>query len=83
MSDVHSVLAANEKLSQEVLRPAADTIDQSRRFPRENITALGKAGVLGLLVPVQYGGAGGGLAEMSRAIETWRKWNPSSLAPTM
>ena len=69
MTDVHSLLATNEKLSQEVLRPGADKVDQSRRFPRENMTALGKAGVLGLLVPAQYGGAGGGLAEMSRALE--------------
>jgi len=55
-------------LSQDVLRPGADQIDQSRRFPRENMVALGKGGVLGLLVPVQYGGAGAGLAEMSSAL---------------
>jgi len=70
MSDAQSLLAANSKLSQEVLLPAADQIDQTRRFPRENLTALGKAGVLGLMVPAQYGGAGAGLAEMSRVIET-------------
>jgi alkylation response protein AidB-like acyl-CoA dehydrogenase len=65
MADVQSLLVANEKLSQEVLRPGADQIDQSRRFPRENIAALGKAGVLGLLVPAQFGGAGASLGEMS------------------
>jgi alkylation response protein AidB-like acyl-CoA dehydrogenase len=70
MADVHSVLTTNEKLSQEVLRPGADRVDQSRSFPRENMTALGRAGVLGLLVPAEYGGVGGGLAEMSRALET-------------
>jgi len=70
MADANSLLAANEKLSQEVLRPRADEIDQARRFPRENMEALGKAGVLGLLVPSAYGGAGGGLPEMSRALET-------------
>jgi alkylation response protein AidB-like acyl-CoA dehydrogenase len=70
MADVQSLLAANEKLSQEVLRPGADQIDQSRRFPRENIAALGKAGVLGLLVPAQFGGAGASLGEMSRMLDT-------------
>jgi len=68
MADFYSLLATNEKLSQDVLRPGADQIDQSRRFPRENMVALGKGGVLGLLVPVQYGGAGAGLAEMSSAL---------------
>lgn len=70
MADVQSLLVANEKLSQEVLRPGADQIDQSRRFPRENIAALSKAGVLGLLVPAQFGGAGASLGEMSRVLDT-------------
>jgi alkylation response protein AidB-like acyl-CoA dehydrogenase len=70
MADVQSLLVANEKLSQEVLRPGADQIDQSRRFPRENIAALGKAGVLGLLIPAQFGGAGASLGEMSRVLDT-------------
>ena len=68
MAEVQSLLVANEKLSREVLRPGADQIDQSRRFPRENIAALGKAGVLGLLVPAQFGGAGASLGEMSRVL---------------
>ena len=46
MTEVQSLLAANERLSEEVLRASADQIDQSRRFPRENIAALGKVGVL-------------------------------------
>jgi alkylation response protein AidB-like acyl-CoA dehydrogenase len=70
MSEIQALLAANEKLSKEMLRANADQIDQSRRFPRENLTALGKAGVLGLLVPAQFGGAGAGLAEMSQVIDT-------------
>ena len=70
MSEIQALLAANEKLSGEMLRANADQIDQSRRFPRENLMALGKAGVLGLLVPTQFGGAGAGLAEMSRVIGT-------------
>lgn len=69
MPDIQAVLAANEKLSQELLRASADSIDQSRRFPRENLEALGKAGVLGLLIPVQYEGSGAGLAEMSQVLE--------------
>ena len=69
MADIQAVLAANEKLSQELLRASADSIDQSRRFPRENLEALGKSGVLGLLIPAEYGGTGAGLAEMSKVLE--------------
>ena len=69
MPDIQAVLAANEKLSQEVLRANGDSIDQSRRFPRENLHALGKSGVLGLLIPAQYGGTGAGLAEMSHVLD--------------
>jgi hypothetical protein len=36
MPDIQAVLAANEMVSQEVLRASGDSIDQSRRFPREN-----------------------------------------------
>jgi alkylation response protein AidB-like acyl-CoA dehydrogenase len=70
MADLKTILAENEKLSNELLRANADAIDRARRFPRENLQGLGKAGVLGLLIPAAYGGAGGGLAEMSQALET-------------
>jgi len=70
MADIKTILADNEKLSQEMLRANADRIDQARRFPRENLQALGNAGVLGLLIPAQYGGAGAGLAEMSQVLDT-------------
>jgi len=69
MSDIQAILVENEKLSQEMLRASADSIDQSRRFPRENLQALGKVGVLGLMIPAKYGGAGGGLAELSQVLE--------------
>jgi alkylation response protein AidB-like acyl-CoA dehydrogenase len=70
MSDIQALLTANEEISREVLHASADQVDQSRRFPRENMVALGKAGVLGLLVPTQFGGAGATLAEMSQVLDT-------------
>ena len=70
MENTAELLKRNETLARDVLAPAADKVDQNRRFPRENIEAIGKAGLLGLLVPREYGGAGGGLAEMSQALTT-------------
>jgi len=83
MPDIEAVLAENEKLSQELLRANADSIDQLRRFPRENIQALGRSGVLGLLIPAQYGGTGAGLAEMSHILEVQAQSCPSTAMVTL
>jgi len=64
--------------AQEIIARNAKEVDRERRFPRENITALGRCRVLGLLVPVEHGGAGGGLAEMSRALDQLAQACPST-----
>jgi alkylation response protein AidB-like acyl-CoA dehydrogenase len=69
MADIETILSKNEKISHETLRANADQVDQSRRFPRENLQVLGKADVLGLLIPTQYGGAGAGIGEMSQVLD--------------
>jgi len=63
------LLENTRKLSTEVLAKNADENDQRRSFPRANIERLGEAGLLGLLVPKEFGGAGGGVAEMAEALE--------------
>jgi alkylation response protein AidB-like acyl-CoA dehydrogenase len=68
-SKIQDLLARNDTLAREVLAPHADELDRARRFPRENLKALGQGGVLGLLVPAQYGGAGAGIQEMAAVIE--------------
>jgi alkylation response protein AidB-like acyl-CoA dehydrogenase len=78
MSDATTLLAANQQVSSKVLGPVADTIDQNRAFPRENLKALGQAGLMGLLIPATYGGAGAGLAEMSQVVETQAQYCSST-----
>jgi acyl-CoA dehydrogenase len=47
-----------------VLRTHASDADASARFPVENLRALRETGLLGLLVPAEHGGLGGGLTDL-------------------
>jgi alkylation response protein AidB-like acyl-CoA dehydrogenase len=60
---------AAEAVARDVLRPNAAQVDRDGSFPMENLRALGKAGLLGLLVPKEYGGAGEGLVTMAVVTE--------------
>src|SRR5215471_19011435 len=66
---IEELLSDNANLARDVLGAGAAAIDRERRFPKENLSVLGDRGLLGLLVPTEYGGAGGDLAEMSAVLE--------------
>src|ERR1700736_3957127 len=68
-NSAQDLLAENEKLAKELLAPHADETDRARRFPRENLQALGRSGLLGLVVPLEYGGADAGIPEMAPILE--------------
>ena len=53
------------RLSSTVLKSHAAEVDRERRFPSESLKELSAAGLLGLLVPAQYGGRGGGLMDLA------------------
>jgi alkylation response protein AidB-like acyl-CoA dehydrogenase len=61
---------AAEKVARDLIGPNAEEIDRNGRFPKENICALGKAGLLGLLVPKEYGGPGENLVTSVVVTET-------------
>ena len=46
------------ELAQGAVRPHAAEVDQAHRFPTEAIEAAKAAGLLGVLIPREYGGAG-------------------------
>jgi len=46
------------EVAQEVVRPHAVEVDRDHRFPDEAIDAAKAAGLLGVLIPREYGGAG-------------------------
>src|SRR6202171_2350808 len=53
-----SFRAAVRELAQDVVRPMAAEVDRDHRFPEEAIKAAAEAGLLGVLIPREYGGAG-------------------------
>jgi acyl-CoA dehydrogenase len=46
------------ELAQGVVQPRAAETDREHRFPREAVTAAAEAGLMGVLIPREYGGAG-------------------------
>ncbi len=75
---VQDLLAENERLATELLAFHADDVDRARRFPRQNIQELGRSGLLGLVVPQEYGGVGAGIPEMAQVLERMGQGCPST-----
>lgn len=48
-----------------VLAEHADRVDRTAAFPTESLDVLRRKGFMGFLVPVEYGGMGGSLAELA------------------
>lgn len=58
MPDYKALRIEIRKIVDEVIRPNADRIDREGIFPRENLTALARAGWNGVLIPQALGGRG-------------------------
>jgi alkylation response protein AidB-like acyl-CoA dehydrogenase len=65
----HDLQQLVRTIAQKELKPLAPRWDRSHEFPWDSIRALGEAGVLGLTIPEEYGGVGGGWFEAVLAIE--------------
>jgi butyryl-CoA dehydrogenase len=50
--------AATREFAQSVVQPHAAEVDREHRFPHEAVKAAAQAGMLGFLIPREYGGAG-------------------------
>lgn len=66
---VDDVLAEVRELAQGLIAQGAAETDRESQFPDEQLRALAQAGALGLLVPADQGGVGGGLAALAAACE--------------
>jgi butyryl-CoA dehydrogenase len=70
-------LTENQKLIQDMVRqfakaelePKATEIDKTGEFPTENIKKLAELGLMGMVVPEKYGGAGFDFVSLAVAVE--------------
>ncbi len=60
---------AVRKFAQQELAPRAADLDLSMEFPRDSFEKMGEMGLLGMLVPEQYGGMGESVLTFCLAIE--------------
>lgn len=64
--DQNSIREMVREFSEREIRPLADEIDKTGRFPSETIAALADMGIMGLNIPEEYGGVG--LDEISKVL---------------
>jgi alkylation response protein AidB-like acyl-CoA dehydrogenase len=57
--------------------PIVDEIDESQRFPREVMLKAGELGLLGIIFPEEYGGAGLGYVEYVLVVTELSRVDPS------
>lgn len=55
--------------ARERLAPGAAARDREHRFPREELNEMGELGILGMLVPEEYGGSDTGTVAYAAALE--------------
>lgn len=67
---VDGVLAEVRELSQGQIAQGAAEIDRESQFPAQQLSALAQVGALGLMVPAEQGGVGGGLVALASACES-------------
>ena len=70
-------LTSDQKMLQDQVRkfalaelaPVAPEIDKSGEFPWTNLKKMAKLGLLGMIIPEEYGGAGFDFVSLAIAIE--------------
>jgi isovaleryl-CoA dehydrogenase len=64
-----AVIEEVRRVADESIAPHADDVDARGRFPREAVDALAEAGLLGLTIPVEYGGMGQSIRVACAALD--------------
>src|SRR5213596_1284595 len=63
------------RLAQDKVRPRAREIDETNEYPQDLFEIFRDAGLLGLVIPTEYGGSGAGILGLTIAIEEVAKYS--------
>jgi alkylation response protein AidB-like acyl-CoA dehydrogenase len=63
------IQAMAREFAEEHIKPIASEIDRDARFPHETIKRMGELGLLGIMVPEQWGGSGADTVSYVVALE--------------
>jgi butyryl-CoA dehydrogenase len=61
------------EFAENEVKPIAAEVDETERFPIENVKKMGELGMLGIPVPKQYGGMGGDILTYILCVEEMSK----------
>jgi isovaleryl-CoA dehydrogenase len=67
--NVEEAISAIRRVAADHIAPEASRVDSECVFPSSGLGELGRVGGLGILVPTEFGGIGGGLSDLARACE--------------
>src|SRR5512144_1422790 len=67
--------ASVRKLAQDKVAPRARAIDTDATYPQDIFEVFRDAGLLGLVIPEEYGGGGAGILGLTIAIEEVAKYS--------
>jgi alkylation response protein AidB-like acyl-CoA dehydrogenase len=73
--ELHELRASVRRLAQDKVKPRARAIDKEGSYPADLFAAFRDAGLLGLCIPVEFGGSGAGILGLAIAIEEVAKYS--------
>src|SRR5207248_5463589 len=76
--ELRELQATVRRLAQDKVKPRAREIDDTGQYPQDLFEIFRDAGLLGLVIPTEYGGAGGGILGLAVAIEEVAKYSNSA-----
>ena len=79
LSEEHTMIRETaRRIARERIAPRAAEIDEKEEYPHDIFQVFREAGLLGLSIPQEYGGAGAGILALCLAVEETAKYCCSS-----